>query len=333
MAGLNGILPPSGETAHFQRPVLISNPESGRNRKEGLDALHRLAQAAGIPYHTPALAELHSLLQTLAGRQTDLLIVNGGDGTLDTVLTCLRRNPWAMREPAIALLGGGTTNMVHGDVGIGKGPLDGLKRIAAALRAQRNEPLVHRPLIKVTRSGDAENHYGFFLGITGLPRAILFARERFHTRGFTGPLSELSVIVAMIGRLFSGRIERDPVLSPLPVTFAHGNDALREVRCALGFVTTLKRLVLGIRPMQADTGEDLYNVLLSYPYTKFWRVLPALLRRRPLPAIPGLHLQASKTTILHLDSAWVLDGEMFGGAGEERLTITADAPVRFWRPR
>ena len=81
------------------------------------DLLHVETEHAGVM--PDALAEL-------ARQEVDLLVINGGDGTLQYVLTeILGNSAFGDRVPMIAPLRAGRTNMSALDLGARKNPLKG----------------------------------------------------------------------------------------------------------------------------------------------------------------------------------------------------------------
>ncbi|MEJ2202421.1 MAG: acylglycerol kinase family protein, partial [Desulfuromonadaceae bacterium] len=121
---------PFAGTDQFRIGVL-TNPRSGGNRKGGgalaafLQGRPDLVQAKGS---TPTT--IKAALSTLAAQQVDLLVINGGDGTVQATLTALygedpRENP----PPLLALLRSGTSSMLARDVGVDGTPLEALRRI------------------------------------------------------------------------------------------------------------------------------------------------------------------------------------------------------------
>jgi diacylglycerol kinase (ATP) len=69
---------------------LISNPRSQRNRR-GLDGIHRAVADAPEVIHiaTDGCPDVDGALREFARQDVGLLLINGGDGTVQTVLTRL----------------------------------------------------------------------------------------------------------------------------------------------------------------------------------------------------------------------------------------------------
>ena len=105
----------SGKTS---RIGVIINPLSGGNRN-GLEDIRRLIcdypRVVHCDVQTPD--DVLEALKDFARQEVDLLAVNGGDGTIQAVLTALfHHQPFEM-QPLLAVLQSGTSSMTARDVG------------------------------------------------------------------------------------------------------------------------------------------------------------------------------------------------------------------------
>lgn len=311
------------------RIALITNPHSG-NQRDGLEDLQAVAARAGIPVaETRDLDALRRALSDFASKDVDILAVHGGDGTVDTVLTLMRRESPFEKEPALALLNGGTTNMTHADVGLSGAPAPALERVLAAAATGLNRGNVRRRRpIRLTREGDPEPIYGFFFGTAAIPRVIRKTRARLHTRGLDGPVGQAMIMGWSLLRLLSGFVARDAMLHPDRVRYRMDNGPWRERSAVILVATTLDRLLLGLNP--APPGGGLGVAALTYPYRGLWYRLPRFLRGTGrLGDRAGLWRGAGTRLILHTDADYTLDGELFEGTATRAVTLQAAAPVRF----
>src|SRR5215472_2641237 len=103
----------------FKRAFIIYNPASGRARNRVQQVLHfqhclsrygvnSVAEATSGPFEASRLARVIS-----ASGQYDLVIVNGGDGTVNEALQGLIGQNLPM-----AIWPGGTANVLAGDLGL-----------------------------------------------------------------------------------------------------------------------------------------------------------------------------------------------------------------------
>ena len=118
------------------RIAVISNPHSGWNKThlQKLDAV--LQDYPHVPHYVTADHDaLYDALSACREQRVDMIVINGGDGTIDDCLTLLRGGDLfdAGAEPSFAFLPGGTTNMTHMMRGSGRSVLRGLKQILKLL--------------------------------------------------------------------------------------------------------------------------------------------------------------------------------------------------------
>ena len=313
---------------------LIGNRNSGRAGRGAL-----LAQAVAgqdLPVaETESLAELDAALAAFAASGVEVLAVHGGDGTVDAVIAALRARPLFPREPLLALLSGGTTNMTHGDVGLrGRAPaaLDRLRRAVAA--GLRPDQVVARAPLRVTCPAAPEAApspgYGFFFAAAAIPRVIRQTRARFHRRGLTGQVSEALALGGALRRLRAGQVANDPLLRPDPLAVTLDGGVTHEAPTVMLLATTLERLLLGLRPAPPAPGR-IGVAALEVPYARLGRRLPAFLRGRPLPggAGDGLWRAQAASAVLGADGEATLDGELFPLPEGAPLHLAPAAPVRF----
>jgi diacylglycerol kinase family enzyme len=167
------------------RVGLISNPLSQRNQRR------QPAMRDAVAGHPDLLhAELDSVhatadvLSDFARREVDLLVVSGGDGTVQKVLTELLNGQQFDPLPAVALLPGGMTNLIAADVGLRGDPAQSLIKLcsAAAAPAAACETL-ERSVLSLRRTPDEPPIHGMFLGTAAFYHAVMMARQQVHPTG------------------------------------------------------------------------------------------------------------------------------------------------------
>lgn len=316
--------------------AVLSNPVSGtthaRARQRALDELRAATGTAGIDHLEPqASSDLPAALRRLAASGTRLLAIDGGDGTVVAVVTALRRHRPFSREPMLAVLAGGSTNLIARDAGCSGTTAAALRRIVDRWHAcdGRLQTVERRPLV-VHAAGTAPR-YGFFLGGAAIPRLTAAARQRLYSRGIAGPLAWALTLGWGLWRLAPGRLAADPLLRPVPVRIACDDGAGETAPRIAVLVTTLDRLLLGLRPRPAGGGLGVAVVNAGAP--GFWRRLPGALRRPWPTAVPGARLPyaaaSCETVRLAGSPDWVLDGEPVATPTDGDLMVRADAPFRF----
>jgi len=277
--------------------------------------------------------DIDAALHRFAAAEVALVAVNGGDGTVREIATRLRLSASFAREPVLAVLRGGTSNLIAGDVGVNGAPRRALARGSASWRQGDGERcLVQRPLLRVARGDDNAPFYGFFFGLGAIPRAMLFTRRHFESIGLTGAVGPGLTLAGALLRLLVGRIENDLLLRPGRVDVDWGRGAIVDGRFVFLLATTLERLFLGIRPSAAVGAQAPYVLGLAEPYRRLLGVLPALLRGRPSHAVTvdnGYLRAAPDRLTLEFAGSYAIDGELFETGAGEPLTITRAPPMRF----
>ena len=325
---------PAGEGARYRLGV-ISNPASGANRRSGLKGFRRLmGEHPRLPYRevrTPA--EVADALAAFDRRGVDLLAINSGDGTVQAVLTELKRRGDAARMPILALMNGGTTNMTHRDLGLPGRPAAALRRLLAwAERGEGEGRIVGRPVMRVDPLPAGEPVYGFFLGAAAVYRGIRFFHARLKRVGLRGNAAHFAVFARFLWGLAR---RRDGILSPATVRLrADGRDFGRW-RAFLLLATTLERLILGWQPFWATGEAPLRVTLVKAPPAWIAAGFSALLRGRGHPRLQPEHgylsLRAAAIE-LELDDGFALDGELFAPGGPtQRILLRPGGLVRFLR--
>ena len=158
--------------------ALISNPRSTGN-KAMLPAVRDYCARNPDIFHYE-VEEVHQIadaLRAIALVKPRVLVINGGDGTVQSALTELYHGGhFEGTPPPVAVLPNGKTNLIALDLGVEGDPLEALARIMEVAKGDLSEHIVVRELIALSDgSEDARPVLGMFLGGAGLaetaPRA------------------------------------------------------------------------------------------------------------------------------------------------------------------
>jgi diacylglycerol kinase family enzyme len=324
------------------RVSVLSNPTSGNNRTWQDRIAARLAGYRQVAHHvTRTLAEAEALAPQLAVEAPDVVVINGGDGTIAAALGMILDHWPEDRLPLIMVLPGGTANMTAGDIGMTASQRRAVRRFFRWLDrgAPMDGEIRTRYLMRVEGAADGQTRHGMFLGTGAVMQATQYAHSDVHSRGLGG---EISLALIMIRALW-GLIRRDPrFYQPtrvrLTLTGAAGASVTRETAPMLILVaSTLERLSLGIRPFWAPRNAAIGLTAIRGGAARFPRAILSLLRGRPnrhVTSENGYESFRADRIELHFDGELNLDGELFATAGADTpLVITAQGPVRFLRPR
>jgi len=305
------------------RVGVISNPRSRRNQQG--NPVHRRAGATpdmlvAEPATKDALAEA---LADFAARGVEMIVVDGGDGTVRDVLSAA---PLAFGAalPPIAVIPSGKTNALALDLGI---PWDWSAGDAqAALAAGR---VTTRQPVEITGE-DGVTHRGFLFGASAFVRATDLA-QRTHDIGACGGVAVgLSVLGAVLQTMFAGAAnawrkgERVRI-----VDMADGTTGEHDLYLLLG--STLRRLPIGLKPL--GRAADGLNILaVEAPPRLLALAVPAILAGHEggwLARAGYHHRHAASPSRLTLPGGFVLDGESYAGGVYD---VRAGEPITFVVP-
>jgi hypothetical protein len=292
---------------------VLSNPLSGGNRRGLTDVRRVLGEHRGLPHHeveTPAGVAF--ALADFARQGVQVVAVNGGDGTVQATLTALFRESVFESPPRLAVLPAGTTSMIAGDVGLRGGPPRALARLLAWARSPGpHGAVVERSVLSVEPSPGTPPLFGMFFGTAAIYQGIQFWRARIHRLGVPGELGVGLAAARLLVALAQGRAD---LVSPVPVTaVVDGNGAERRDHLLL-LVTTLERLLLGLRPYWGDGAAPLrYTAVTGRPRRLLAALAAAVRGRRSRHATPenGYVSRNVREVRLWLDGGYTLDGELF----------------------
>ena len=180
------------------RIVAISNPRSGRNKRGKFEKFSKILKSYSSIQHivTTYEEDLIEALETCKQNTCEVLIVNGGDGTLLHILTYLKLPENQSFKPRLVLLKAGTTSMAYGDVGCKLKLQTTLEEIFKYLSRESNKlTATKREVLRMTLPEKSQVVCGMFFGAGAIYNGILYCRQNIHTKGMRG---ELGPSMAMI---------------------------------------------------------------------------------------------------------------------------------------
>lgn len=297
-----------------EAPVVgvIYNPRSHRNLGADFDC--------GLSPHVHIArpgdrSQLPAALADFAARGIDLLVINGGDGTVRDVLTCGRLifgDEW----PAIAVLPKGKTNALTVDLGIPDS-----WTLQDAINALDHGGRVWRRPIEVTALDQAaglSRVSGFILGAGAFTTAIRAGQSAHRLGAFNSLAVGVTGLWALAQSLFAGRSNawrkgaRMRIgLGPAEVPMEHSGRGDPEMRQIL-FASTLERLPAGIRPF-GFLKNGLKLVAVDQISRRTTALVPLILIGKMRNGLRerGIHQLAASQFTLSIDDQFILDGEAF----------------------
>ena len=169
------------------RMGILNNPLSGGNRK-GLKEIREAASAAQPEVLQREVQTPEDVTETLADfarQEVNIVVVNGGDGTVQAALTAIFNHHFFETKPTLAVLpSAGTTSMIAGDVGLKGSRMGALQKLFNWVRTNNNRAImIQRPVLKVQVPSLKTPIYGMFFGAAVIYQATHFCLQKVHTRG------------------------------------------------------------------------------------------------------------------------------------------------------
>jgi len=304
---------------------------SGRRVSRLLEVLRRHPEVAHI--ETDSSRGLSEALADLTHEPIDLLILNGGDGTLQHTLTELLSNEATERLPWIAPLRGGSTNMTALDLGMRRDPVAALEfLIRAAEKGRVDELRVNRPVLHVASSRRGPAQYGMFFGAGTILRAIDLTHRVFPTGRSRGVFGASIVTGALIAKILARSTQG--ILTPDKIQIVIDERPVPQGEFHLAIACSLQRLFMRMNPFWGHGPGGVRFTSIASSEQRLGRNIPGILCGRPGGHVTpenGFTSENADRVEIRMDCGFTVDGEIFAPEADERVTITADRRITFVR--
>jgi hypothetical protein len=317
------------------RIALISNPKSTGNLAQLPLIRAFCAEHPDIfHYEVEAADQIGEAMRTIARIEPAVLAINGGDGTVQAVLTELHNGGhFGAAAPPVAVLPSGKTNLIALDLGARGDPVEALERLIGIARADMSPHLVARELIALSGGETGITPViGMFLGGAGLADIIMYCRERVYPLGLPNSISHFITAVAVILRQVFGL--RASFLPPEPAMLSVQvrRDGAITGRFAFLFVTTLEKLLLSGEVGANGGGRLKFVAVEQKPVSMLRAFFDSLIGRLGRTKLDGVHVEeADEITIEGDSSRVILDGETFRAGVGKPIYLRPAQPLSFVR--
>ncbi len=310
---------------------VLSNPGSTSNQKSLSEVRVFLDDMPNVLHgELSDWGDIENQLRHAAAANTDLLIINGGDGTIRQVVSdILLAQPFPV-QPTLAVMPGGQTNMLAGDLGVKASPIDVLQEIIGSW--QRGEAtLVKRKILRIQRSPDEAPLFGFFFGTAAIISGIEFCREHIYPLNIPMFAAHAAVVSLLLSSALSGGAIGPSDLKPTTARIHVDGYQLSDKAYFGVIATTMDRLLLNLHPF-SDQGEGSvkFSALEKGPLNVI-RAVPKLLGLGMPGSYPDSYFfsrLADKVEIL-TDDPYTIDGEFYHPEPDIPVTLEAGAELTF----
>jgi hypothetical protein len=315
--------------------ALLSNPNSTGNRSL-LPAVRRYCARNPDIFHyeVEEIGQVPKALEMIARVRPKVLIINGGDGTVQSALTELYHGGhFAGDPPPVAVLPNGKTNLIALDLGAEGTALEALERIVEVAKGDMSGHIVAREMIALTDGSEgARPVLGMFLGGAGLAETILYCRHKIYPLGLPNGLSHfLAALAVLFSMIFGLKADFLPQRArPVSISFVR-NGELQGIFSVL-IVTTLEKLLLGGKTGDVRRGNMKFMAIDQRPWAMVHAIFTSIIGRVGRHKVDGLHLQQGDSIRIDSEqSSVVLDGEVFEAKRGHPIVLRSTPPVPFLR--
>ena len=318
------------------RLALLSNPRSTGNVAQLPRVRAYCAEHPDIfHYEVERVEQIGEALRTIARVKPAMLVINGGDGTVQAALTELfNGGQFGNSPPPVAVLPSGKTNLIALDLGVHGDPVAALGRLVDLAQGDLAPHVVPRELIALRHgSGDGRPVIGMFLGGAGLADTMLYCRHKIYPLGLPNGVSHALAALALMVRQLSGLKMSflPPAPAPLSVSVRRGGKLTG--RFALLLVTTLERLLLSSDIGEhGPTGRLKLLAIEQRPFLLLRAFAASLFGKLDRSRLEGIHFEGAEEISIEGDASDViLDGETFRAEIGKPITLRTTLPLAFVR--
>ena len=300
------------------QPWFVFNAASAKVAKKGA-LLPKIAQQHNAVLRDVGdFSDVDKLVQDALSAKAEHIVIEGGDGTVQGILTEFLRHEKARNLPIFTLVPGGNTNQVARNVGLSAATP---QAVAKALSADNT--ISRAPLLRITDK-DQRKYYGFLFSSGALPQVTDYTRDKLHDRGLGGSL-------AVIGGILKGTAGTGGITEPTTIELDIDADSIEKIRGThLGtIVTTLPGLMLKLDPFWGEGDRPLRVTYVAGEYQKLAQHVASLWlgKKNKDRSQDGLYSWTADGLKYRYKGPCVLDGELLELT--KGFKIRATRPIRF----
>jgi diacylglycerol kinase family enzyme len=318
------------------RVALLSNPRATGNKSLLPRVRSFCAEHADIFHYEVERADQIGMAMTRIARvKPKVLVINGGDGTVQAALTEIYNSGhFGDSPPPVAVLPNGKTNLIALDLGAGGDALATLERVLELARSDLDPHIVQRELIALTGGTvTGKPVLGMFLGGAGLADTMLYCRHNLYPLMPTGVAHALALVLGLLGVILGAWVR---FLPPRPNRLRVSVLKQGELHGQFAFlmVTTLQRLLFkGNMPGAGPRTGKMQILVIERDFRALVGCLIEAIRgklgRRRLR---GVHLERGDEIQIEGErQSVILDGELFQAEFGCPIVLKPTAPVSFLR--
>lgn len=298
------------------RCAIFNNMNSGQNKRYKYNKDKFLSFIPAASDNTCSIIDVYSLsdlpsaIHLIKEEGVKLLMINGGDGTLQRLVTELIKNLPEKDLPIIVPLRGGTSNMIAGNMGIRKNPLDTAKILMHYLDAYGKEEETMQLLpvmpLKITDKSNGIK-YGF-----AFTNGIVYKVQDLFTKQENPTFSTVvNLITTTIGGYMIGNPRIRKYYSKINADIYIDGKKYPEDRYLMTIAGVFQRLLLWFRPFYSPDTKGVNRFYFLAAASDPWviiRNLRAFSTGKQIP--PRAFNGTARQVQIKAECGYALDGEL-----------------------
>jgi len=316
------------------RIALLSNPKSTGNIAQLARMRSFCAEHPDLfHYEVERADQIGEALRTIARIRPKVLVINGGDGTVQTALTEIYNGGhFGDSRPPVAVLPSGKTNLIALDLGVQGDPIIALERLLELAKSDLSPHLVERELIALSCGVGGRQQIGMFLGGAGLADTMLYCRNKIYPLGLPNGLSHVLAAIALVLQLLLNLKASFLPPRPRPLEVSVRRDSHFSGRFTLLVVTTLEKMLLATDLHSEGRGRLKFLAVEERPVSLVRAFIASLRGKLAGTTLRGVHFQeADEISIEGDNSSVILDGETFHAERGRPIVLQTAQPLSFIR--
>lgn len=313
--------------------AIISNPGSTTNRAS-LPQMRAFIEANSGIVHVEFkdFADIPEALAMCKRADPSVLVINGGDGTIQATLSALvHHRPFGDRPPLVAVLPGGKTNMIAKDLGMRGSPISVLRKILELVKSGKlEERRTRRALIGLNLGDGSPTVYGMFFGASGIVSGIEACRAHVYPLKLPDILSHVATTALMMFGVFIQGNSPNSVIHSEPMRINLKGGGIIDGTFFVVMASTLNRLIMGTDPFTSQGMGSIKFTAIEHRRATAVRSIFALLTGRLGKAqIAGVHYRRADVIRIFTEEMVTLDGEMFTPQLGEPIVLDGSQAMDF----
>ena len=313
---------------------VISNARSRRNRTSMRELFALLHDHPQVKHHAlHEVSEIPESLREMAAEGVTHLVISGGDGSVQAIVSELINASPFPHPLKLSLLPAGMTNVVALDMGITEKPVPYLKRLIERVEAGQEGERIEKPVLSLDLGDGGPSVHGFLLGAIAFYQGTILGRDKVHSLGFHQSLgSKLGLVLSALKVLWYGPGEKSGFTGERVTPIIDGKPGKTE-ELFLVVATTLSQILPGVAPFWGEGQGRMRVTTVSHPPKRFARAFWPAIKGRPKPWMENYGYCSRRAEQLEIDltSPIVFDGEFMETDGGPGFKLSVGPTLTFHR--